>query len=84
MTAHAGAAYPAWAVFMSDESELEDAIQNTVTEPKAFRDADGSSVEAHNPKDLIEVEKYRKGTTAAASGIAGLQTFTINRPGAVQ
>lgn len=67
---------------MSD-SPLADQIEADAAKAKMI-ETDGVKVQRRDLREEIAADKHLASTTAARSGLAGLQTFKINRPGAVE
>lgn len=66
-------------LFMSDESELDDAIQNAATRPKSV-EVDGQRAENQDPTKLIEVKKFNQANSIG--GFSGILKSRLNPPGA--
>lgn len=67
---------------MPDETpDLSDRIAEVAQGPAQASDAAGS-MQQHNPKDLIEVDKYLAQKKAARRKLGGLRIFKFRPPGA--
>jgi len=66
---------------MAEEvSATETIIEEAATKPKSVR-GDSGEVEHHNPKDLIEVDKYLCNKAQARAGGLGIVNRKISPPG---
>lgn len=64
-----------------DTPDLTDRIKEVAQGPAQASDAAGG-MQQHNPKDLIEVDKYLAQKRAAQRKLGGLRIFKFRPPGA--
>lgn len=65
---------------MPDEELIDSIVENASGPAKAT--GDSGSIEQHNPKDLIEVDRYQRSVNAAGNTRRGVRFQKIVPPGA--
>lgn len=66
---------------MADEDLVNAIVENASGPAKAT--GDSGTIEQHNPKDLIEVDRYQRSVTAATTKKRGIRFSKIIPPGTV-